>query len=55
MSKNEPSKRDNKAAWIIGGLAIVLVAIATYMTYGPRTHHVGAVAAPAAQILANNS
>ena len=55
MSTDDPEKRDNKTAWIIGGLAIILVAIATYMNYGPSTHHVGSIAAPDVRVLASNS
>ena len=39
MSDNEPVKSDKKVQWIIGGLAILLVAAATYMNYGGGTHH----------------
>ena len=35
---NDPGQRDNKAAWIIGVLAIVLVAFATYLNYGGGYH-----------------
>ena len=36
---------DKKVQWIIGGLAILLVAAATYMNYGGSTHH-GSVSSP---------
>jgi hypothetical protein len=39
MSTNQPEKKDNRAAWVIGAFAIVIVAIATYMNYGG--HHFG--------------
>jgi hypothetical protein len=40
MSDNEPRK-DKRAPLIIGGIAIALIAVATYMNYGGTRHHVG--------------
>jgi hypothetical protein len=52
MSKNESKKPEKLTPWIIAVVAIVLVAIATYMNYGPR--HFGATTDVSATRLASN-
>jgi hypothetical protein len=38
MSTNEPDRSERKTPWVIGILAIVIFAIATYLNYGGSIH-----------------
>jgi hypothetical protein len=36
--KNEPGEKEKLTPWVIGGCAIILFLIATYMNYGESLH-----------------